>query len=47
MERVGIRDHFCPTARDLDELMDHCGLSVAEVLPRRSAPWGENPDDIP
>jgi len=32
LERVGIRDHFCPTGRDLDRLMDACGLSVAEVV---------------
>lgn len=32
LERVGIRDHFCPTGRDLDKLMDHCGLSVSDVV---------------
>lgn len=32
MERVGIRDHFCPTGRDLDKLMDFCGLSITEVV---------------
>jgi len=32
VERVGIRDQFCPTGRDLDKLMDACGLSVAEVV---------------
>ena len=32
LERVGIRDHFCPTGRDLDKLMDACGLSVAEIV---------------
>ncbi len=32
LERVGIRDRFCPTGRDLDTLMDACGLSVAEVV---------------
>jgi transketolase len=32
MERVGIQDRFCPTGRDLDTLMDACGLSVAEVV---------------
>lgn len=32
LERVGIRDHFCPTGRDLDSLMDACGLSVAEIV---------------
>ena len=31
-ERVGIRDRFCPTGRDLDQLMDACGLSVADVV---------------
>jgi len=32
LERVGIQDRFCPTGRDLDTLMDACGLSVAEVV---------------
>jgi transketolase len=32
LERVGIRDRFCPTGRDLDKLMDACGLSVDEVV---------------
>jgi len=32
LERVGIRDHFCPTGHDLDKLMDACGLSVAEIV---------------
>lgn len=32
LERVGIADRFCPTGRDLDQLMDACGLSVAEVV---------------
>jgi len=32
MERVGIHDRFCPTGRDLDTLMDACGLSVAEII---------------
>jgi transketolase len=32
LERVGIHDHFCPTGRDLDKLMDACGLSVAEIM---------------
>jgi transketolase len=32
MERVGIQDRFCPTGRDLDRLMDACGLSVAEIV---------------
>jgi transketolase len=30
--RVGIRDRFCPTARNLDKLMDACGLGVADVV---------------
>jgi len=32
LERVGIQDRFCPTGRDLDILMDACGLSVAEIV---------------
>jgi len=32
LERVGIRDQFCPTGRDLDTLMDACGLSVAKIV---------------
>lgn len=32
LERIGIRDHFCPTGRDLDKLMDACGLSVADIV---------------
>jgi transketolase len=32
LERVGIRDFFCPTGRDLDKLMDACGLSVNAVV---------------
>ena len=32
LERVGIRDFFCPTGRDLDKLMDACGLSVKEII---------------
>jgi transketolase len=32
LERVGILDRFCPTGRDLDILMDACGLSVAEIV---------------
>ncbi len=31
LERVGIRDHFCPTGRDPDRLMDACGLAVADI----------------
>ena len=32
LERVGILDGFCPTGRDLDALMDACGLSVGAVV---------------
>jgi transketolase len=32
LERIGIRDQFCPTGRDLDKLMDACGLSVTQVV---------------
>lgn len=32
LERVGIQDRFCPTGRDLDTLMDACGLSVADII---------------
>jgi transketolase len=32
LERVGIHDRFCPTGRDLEKLMDVCGLSVADVV---------------
>jgi transketolase len=32
LERVGIRDYFCPTGKDLDKLMDACGLSVNAVV---------------
>jgi len=32
LERVGILDRFCPTGRDLDTLMDACGLSVVEIV---------------
>jgi transketolase len=32
LERVGIRDRFCPTGRDPESLMDACGLSVADVV---------------
>lgn len=32
LERIGIRDHFCPTGRDLDQLMDACGLAVADIV---------------
>lgn len=32
MERVGIRDHFCPTGRDPDGLLDACGLSIVAIM---------------
>jgi transketolase len=32
MERIGINDFFCPTARNLDKLMDACGLSVNALV---------------
>ena len=32
LECVGIRDVFCPTGRNLDVLMDACGLSVDEIV---------------
>jgi transketolase len=32
MERIGINDLFCPTARNLDKLMDACGLSVNTLV---------------
>jgi transketolase len=32
LERVGIQDRFCPTGRDLDTLMDACGLSVVKII---------------
>ncbi len=32
MERVGIRDAFCPTGRNVDDLLDFCGLSVADIV---------------
>ncbi len=31
MQRVGVNDFFCPTGRNLDTLMDTCGLSVAAI----------------
>ena len=31
LERVGIRDQFCPTSRSLDRLMDTCGLAVTDI----------------
>jgi transketolase len=32
LQRVGINDFFCPTGRNLDTLMDTCGLSVAAII---------------
>ena len=32
LERVGIRDRFCPTGRCADSLMDACGLAVSDVI---------------
>lgn len=32
VERVGIRDAFCPTGRNVEGLMDACGLSVSEIV---------------
>jgi transketolase len=32
LERVGIRDAFCPTGRNVDELLDACGLSVSAIV---------------
>jgi transketolase len=32
LERVGIADRFCPTSRDLDTLMDACGLAVTDII---------------
>ena len=32
LERVGIQDRFCPTGRNLDILMDACGLGVSEII---------------
>jgi transketolase len=32
LQRVGIPDRFCPTGRDLDRLMDACGLSVDQIV---------------
>jgi transketolase len=31
LERVGLADRFCPTGRDLDTLMDACGLSIESI----------------
>ncbi len=32
IEIVGIPDTFCPTGRNIDGLLDACGLSVAEIV---------------
>lgn len=32
LERVGIGDAFCPTGRNVDELLDACGLSVSSIV---------------
>jgi transketolase len=32
LERIGIRDSFCPTGRSVDGLLDACGLSVSAVV---------------
>jgi transketolase len=32
VERVGIADEFCPTGRNVDTLLDACGLSVKDVI---------------
>lgn len=32
MERVGIGDAFCPTGRNVDSLLDACGLSVEDII---------------
>jgi transketolase len=32
LERVGIRDRFCPTGRDPESLLDACGLSASDIL---------------
>lgn len=32
MERVGIRDAFCPTGRNVDGLLDACGLGVTDIV---------------
>lgn len=32
MERVGIGDAFCPTGRNVDGLLDACGLGVADIV---------------
>ncbi len=32
MQRVGIADSFCPTGRDVDGLLDACGLGVKDIV---------------
>jgi transketolase len=32
MERVGIKDAFCPTGRSVDGLLDACGLGVTDIV---------------
>jgi transketolase len=32
MERVGVRDAFCPTGRSVDGLLDACGLGVVDII---------------
>lgn len=32
LERVGVRDRFCPTGRDPESLLDACGLSEPDIL---------------
>jgi transketolase len=32
LDRVGIPDRFCPTGRNLDTLMDACGLSISGLV---------------
>ena len=32
LQRVGIPDRFCPTGRNLDKLMDACGLSITAIV---------------
>jgi transketolase len=32
VERVGIADAFCPTGRDVDALLDACGLGVTDIV---------------
>jgi transketolase len=32
LERIGINDVFCPTGRNVDGLLDACGLGVADII---------------